>query len=178
MSALTKKEIRCRMKELETAFLATDGPETEAEAIWSRVEASEAFINADTVLLYMAIPGEVPTQKFIDRWYGRKRLVIPKVQGDELGLYEYSPEHLTAGYRGIMEPGPDAVPVSPDSIDLALVPGVAFTRKGDRLGRGKGFYDRLLSQMKCPCAGIGYSFRWIKELPTDEWDARLSMISF
>lgn len=171
---MTKKEIRAEMKRREMVFSDAD---IETPAIWSRIEALPEFRDARTVLAYMSIPGEVPTQEFIDKWRGDKRIAIPLVVGESLELYEYDPDHLTAGYKGIMEPSADAVPVDPSEIDLALVPGVAFCRKDGklwRLGRGKGFYDRLLTRLSCPTAGIFFSFRLLPDLPLDPWDLPLS----
>ena len=126
--------------------------------------------------LYMDIPGEVPTGDFIRKWYSTKRIVIPRVNGEQLDLCEYDPQKIQEGYKGILEPAAEATIVNPEEIELALVPGVAFTHSGARLGRGKGFYDRLLPKLKCPCIGIGFSFRWVDEIPTDPWDAPLSII--
>lgn len=164
------------MKEAEKVFLASGKQDTETAEIWHRVEESEQFRNAGTVLIYMDIPGEVPTGDFIRKWYSTKRIVIPRVNGELLDLCEYDPQKMHDGYKGIQEPTADAAIVNPDEIDLALIPGVAFTRSGARLGRGKGFYDKLLPLLICPCIGIGFSFRWVDEIPTDPWDAPLSII--
>ena len=171
---MDKAELRKQMKEAEKAFLASGRQNAETSAIWRRVEGTEQFRNAGTVLLYMAIPGEVPTADFIKKWQSSKRIVIPRVNGELLDLCEYDPQRMQEGYKGILEPAADAAIVNPEEIELALIPGVAFTRSGARLGRGKGFYDRLLPQLKCPCAGIGFSFRWVDVIPTDPWDAPLT----
>ena len=165
------------MKKLEADFLASGGAAKETEEIWRRIEQTGAFAHASTILLYMAIEGEVPTENFIRKWHGSKRIAIPKVNGESLLLYEYDPEKLQPGYKGIAEPAGDAVQIGPEEVDLALVPGVAFTRKGGRMGRGKGFYDRLLPAMDCPKIGIGFSFRWLEDLPADPWDAALTDLS-
>lgn len=173
---VSKKEIRAEMKRRETAFSFT---EEAAEKVWSSVEASSAFASAGTVLVYMDIPGEVPTQKFIDRWKKDKRILIPLVVGDNLDLCEYDSTKLVEGYRGILEPAADARRVSPAEVDLALVPGVAFCEKDGkvwRLGRGKGFYDRLLPRMNCPKFGIFFPFRLVDELPLDPWDQPLDLL--
>lgn len=170
---MTKQEIRSEMKRRELAFT---GAGLETAAIWKRVEESAAFRSAQTVLIYMAIGGEVPTRDFIDRWKGTKRMVIPLVVGDSLSLYEYDSSRLTEGYMGIIEPSPDALPVDGSEIDLALVPGVAFCRKDGklwRMGRGKGFYDRLLPKLRCPAFGVFFSFRLVRDLPLDPWDVPL-----
>ena len=173
---MDKAELRKQMKEAEKAFLASGKQDIETAAIWHRIEESSQFRNAGTILLYMDIPGEVATGDFIRKWHSAKRIVIPRVNGEQLDLCEYYPEKMQEGYKGILEPTADATIVNPEEIELALVPGVAFTHSGGRLGRGKGFYDRLLPQLKCPCIGIGFSFRWIDEIPTDPWDAPLSII--
>ena len=173
---MDKAELRKQMKEAEKAFLASGKQDAEAAAIWRRVEESTLFRNAGTVLLYMDIPGEVPTGDFIGKWHTIKRIVLPRVNGEMLDLCEYDPHKMQEGYKGILEPAADAAIVNPEEIELAFVPGVAFTRSGARLGRGKGFYDRLLPQLKCPCTGIGFSFRWVDVIPTEPWDAPLSII--
>ena len=90
-------------------------------------------------------------------------------------------DRLQPGYKGILEPTPDATPVSPGEIELALIPGVAFAgERGafSRLGRGKGFYDRLLPSLRCPKVGICYPFRLVDSLPTDPWDIPLDGLIF
>ncbi len=174
---LSKNEIRAEMKRRESAFVISDAA---VAKVWAPVEASRAFAEARTVLVYMNIPGEVPTLDFIERWWGAKRILIPLVVGEKLELCEYDPSHLVEGYRGIMEPASDARRVPASEVDLALVPGVAFcVRDGKlwRLGRGKGFYDRLLSGMDCPKFGIYFPFRLVDELPLDPWDQPLQIIT-
>lgn len=184
---MTKKELRSLLKRKEREFLASGSALMETAAVWSAVEASPEFTKADTVLIYMDIPGEVPTRGFIERWRFSKSFVIPLVVGESLVLKSFDPDCLTEGYKGILEPSADAEDIAPDQVDLALVPGVAFSR-GDvkafpecitapgevfRMGRGKGFYDRLLPSLRCRCMAVGFSFRWLDELPLDPWDAAL-----
>ena len=173
---MDKAELRKQMKQAEKAFLASGKQDIETAEIWHRVEESEQFRDAGTVMIYMDIPGEVPTGDFIRKWHNTKRIVIPRVNGEMLNLCEYDPQKIQEGYKGILEPAADVTIVNPEEIELALVPGVAFTHSGARLGRGKGFYDKLLPLLKCPCVGIGFSFRWVDEIPTDPWDAPLSII--
>lgn len=173
----SKQEIRNAMKALEGAF-QSDKAASECEAYWSGIEARDAFRNAGTVLLYMAIRGEIPTAGFIERWAGKKRIALPLVKGDTLELREYRPSKICKGYKGISEPTPEAPLISPEEIDFAIIPGVAFAPSGNggfkRLGRGKGFYDRLLPLLHCPTVPAGYSFRFIEDLPTDSWDVNIT----
>lgn len=62
------------------------------------------------------------------------------------------------------------------SIDLAVIPGVAFDRSGNRLGRGKGYYDRLLPHIFAYKVGICFSFQLVEDIPTREFDARVDEI--
>ena len=171
---ITKSDIRARMKELEAIFLASGKAGKETEEIWAAVESDPLFSKAETVLVYMDIKGEVPTEAFIRKWTEAKRFIIPRVNGDTLDLCEYDESKLQQGYKGIREPSAGAPAVNPEEIDFALIPGVAFTREGLRLGRGKGYYDRLLPKLDCPCCGIGFSFRWIDKIPSDPWDVPLN----
>lgn len=146
-------------------------------AVVAAVEADACFLEAHTVLAYMAMPGEVQLHPAFARWQELgKRIAIPLVRGDELIPMEYDPAKLTAGYRGIIEPADGAEVIAPEEIDLALVPGVAFTLEGFRLGRGKGFYDRLLPKLKCPKLGVCFPFRIVPQLPVDPWDIQLDKV--
>jgi len=169
----TKQEIRLEMKRREAEFRNWD---SEAEQIWRSVEASPEFRDAACVLIYLDIPGEVPTRDFIEKWRGAKRFAVPRVVGETLELFEYDPAKLYPGYKGILEPSRDAGRIMPEEVQLALVPGVAFARDGDkvwRMGRGKGFYDRFLPSLDCPKFGVFFSFRLLDSIPLDEWDVPL-----
>lgn len=166
---MDKKEIRTMLAARKAAMTPAERAEEEAR-LWARVEALDAFQAASTVLLYCSLPDEVSTSGFMERWARRKRLILPLVCGDDLLLKEYDPSRVHPGYRGIIEPDGDLPSLAPQSVDFALVPGVAFTPDGYRLGRGKGFYDRLLPQLRCPTAGVCYSCQILDDLPLDPWD--------
>jgi len=170
-----KSEIRALMRQREALLNPADAA-AETARIWKEVEDLDSFRYARTVLSYMDIPGEVPTVEFMEKWRTSKRFAIPRVAGDELEFYEYDPARLKKGYRDILEPAPDAIHVSAEDIDFALIPGVAFAFRDGRLwrlGRGKGFYDRTLPRLNCPKRGIFYSFRLLEEIPLDPWDQPL-----
>lgn len=139
------------------------------------VRSHPGFAAAGCVLLYMAIPGEVDLSPLLSDT--TKRFAIPLVVGDTLELREYSPGALAKGYMDIMEPSQDAPIVKPEEIGFALIPGVAFCRLEDgrvmRLGRGKGFYDRLLPLLRCATAGVCFSYRMVESIPSDPWDVPL-----
>lgn len=138
-----------------------------------RIKAHPLFTASDTVLLYHALPDEVQTDTLLLKWYVSKRLLLPVVCGDELELRVYrGPEHTQTGAYGITEPDGETF-ADYASIGLALIPGVAFDAAGNRLGRGKGYYDRLLNQLRqagVHTVGIGFGFQRVPHVPTEPHD--------
>lgn len=179
-----KPEIRKAVKAATLKLIESGLAALQEPGIWTEVETLPGFAQARTLLLYSSLPDEVSTLSFIKRWQDYKRIVLPVVDGDHLTLkalpHGNSAAALIPGYMGILEPGPDAETVCADAIDFAVIPGVAFTAPSGsaapiyRLGRGKGFYDRLLGQLHCPTVGVGFSTQQVSELPVDEWDQALS----
>lgn len=132
---------------------------------------------AHCVLLYHSLPDEVDTHEFIRRWNSRKCILLPVVIGDDLELRQYTDDsHLTEGAFHIDEPiGTPFTDYA--AIDLAIIPGVAFDRNGNRLGRGKGYYDRLLPRI--PAAykvGLCFRFQLLDEIPAEAHDVRMDEI--
>ena len=145
--------------------------------LWGKVEEMPQFASAHTLLLYWSMPSEVPTWDFADRWLATKRIVLPLVVGDSLVLKEYSGrDSLVSGYKGILEPRADAVDVTPEEVDFAIIPGVAFDRACHRMGRGKGFYDRLLPDLPAFKLGVAFDCQLYDEIPVDSWDFPLDAI--
>ena len=165
---MDKRELRAYVKAHKTAEDVT--------GLWASVERCEAFKAAGRVLLYHSLPDEVPTAEFIRKWHGVKQIVLPLVVGDSLVLKEYDPAKMREGYRGIMEPCPDARDIDPLEIDFAIIPGVAFDAEGHRLGRGKGFYDRLLPRLRCPKAGVAFNCQMFSDIPVESHDRSVDMV--
>jgi len=132
------------------------------------------FIQADTVMFYISKDGEVDTRNMIkDALKKGKKIVVPvtlvkekKIMPSELKEYK---KELGLGPYGIYQPKkPFIRKVLPKDIDLAIVPGVAFDRRGNRLGRGGGYFDRFLAILKkrnIPMFGLAFKFQILKRLP-------------
>lgn len=129
------------------------------------------FKKAHTVLLYHSLPDEVDTRGFIKKWSGTKRIVLPVVKGDQLELRLYAGEEcLHRGRFGIEEPA-EGIPADEKEIELAIIPGVAFDRDGNRLGRGKGYYDRTLDRLgKAYRIGVCFGFQILGAVPSERDD--------
>lgn len=145
--------------------------------ILAALEAHPAFRAASTVLLYHSLKDEVDTHEFIRKWSRKKRILLPVVVGDDLELRIYTrPEDMTIGAYGIDEPTGELF-TDYAAIDFIAVPGVAFDRSGNRLGRGKGYYDRLLPRIPSAYkAGICFPFQLVEEVPAEAFDIRMDEV--
>ena len=162
-----RAEVRRRIK------LLSDGEKSAAAAtIFAKVEAKEAFASAECVALFVAMWDEVPTAEVLERWRNMgKRVVVPRVEGDVMRYYDYHPDKMAVGAFGIIEPVGEEE-VAADAIDLMIVPARAFTPKGDRLGRGGGFYDKYMSLegFRAMKYGVAFACQVFDALPTDPHD--------
>ena len=100
---------------------------------------------ARVVALFSPLPDEPQIWKFVEYLSGRCLVALPRVEGDVMRFYRYGGAGMEKGAFGIMEPS-DAELVEPGDIDVIVVPGVAFSLSGVRTGRGKGYYDKYMSQ--------------------------------
>lgn len=121
---------------------------------------------------------EVQTHSFIEKWAARKTILLPVVKGDVLKLRLYHPSgEMNEGAFGIKEPAGEAF-TDYDKIDLAVIPGVAFDKSGCRLGRGKGYYDKLLPQLKAYTIGVCFPFQLLNEgvIPMEDFDTPIKEV--
>lgn len=144
--------------------------------ILAAIEAMPEFREAPVVLCYWSIRDEVPTHGFISRWSGRKKMVLPVVEGENLLLREYRPDGMARGAFGIMEPSSACPPVDPSEIAFAIVPGELFDLQGNRKGHGKGYYDRLLPHVHCFKAGIAPAHKIVEHLDPAPWDVPVDVV--
>ncbi|MBO5706032.1 MAG: 5-formyltetrahydrofolate cyclo-ligase [Bacteroidaceae bacterium] len=175
---MQKAELRKWIKGLKSAR-SSEWMKEKSSEICSRLVADGLWRAAGTVLLYHPLPGEVDTTMLLDKAVLMgKRVLLPKVEGDELELRIYTPDSLQSGAYGIMEPSGEVFPVdSYHEIDLAVIPGVAFDRHGARLGRGKGYYDRLLPLMRNTYRiGICFPFQLLEHLPSEPHDVLMNEV--
>ena len=141
----------------------------------------EALGKSAVVAVYLASPDEIDISPYIRRMLLHKvRLVAPRWNGEDYDLAELKglePRHLRRGPMGILEPLEGCF-VQPQDVSLWVVPGLAFTRDGRRLGYGGGWYDRLLAAASKDSVklGVAYSFQIVDALPTAPHDVRLTAV--
>ena len=172
---MTKQELRHHIRKLKAERSATE-LNALSHAICQRMETHPIYQAAGTILLYHPLPDEVDVRPLL-RAYWNKRLLLPVVVGQELELRMYAGENtLAAGAFGILEPTGEAF-TELDAIELAVVPGIAFTEDGHRLGRGGGYYDRLLPQLTHAFRlGVCWPFQMVESLPSESYDIRMDEV--
>ena len=176
--AISKEHLRQYIRNIQKQYTQEELAQL-SNSILTHLETEPHFQNGKTILLYYSLPNEVQTDAFIEKWAKFKQILLPKVTGDELTIYPYQgKECLQCGAFGIMEP--QGVPFeSYDKIDAAVIPGMAFDVKGNRLGRGKAYYDRFLKKLaNCPTyfIGVAFPFQILKEIPTESTDIKMDAV--
>lgn len=165
---MEKKELRSQIKALKKQYTKEQLME-QSEKILAKLEQHPDFIKAKKVMLYNALPDEVQTRAFLDKWHLKKHIILPTVVGDDIIPVEYAQgTEFAMGDFNILEP--QNKPYGGD-FDLIVVPGVAFDRNGNRLGRGKGYYDRFLSQhLEVRRIGICFDFQMVEKISVESFD--------
>jgi 5-formyltetrahydrofolate cyclo-ligase len=174
----TKQEIRERLRALRQGLTPAEVAEGSL-AVARRVLAAPEAKRSRVVCLYAAAPGEVQTGLLLAEFLAAgKTVAVPDWEGWRKGsglrlLAVAGPRDLLCEGRAVPQPrfSPGAlVPV--ERVDLFLVPGLAFTPRGERLGMGGGFYDRLLLQASPDAAvfGLAFDFQLLDQLPVEPHD--------
>jgi 5-formyltetrahydrofolate cyclo-ligase len=149
-----------------------------SDRLCQHLQNSPEFANAQTILAYQSCRQEPDLTYLFDRC--NKQWGLPRCAGKDLIWHVWQPsEPLRTGAYDILEPVPDSPVLTPDRVDLMLVPAVALDRQGYRLGYGGGYYDRLRANpvwSKIPTIGIAFDFAYIDTLPIDPWDLKLDAV--
>jgi 5-formyltetrahydrofolate cyclo-ligase len=169
-----KKALRAELLGLRNAVSRED------RDCWNRM-LKEAFLElpevkaADTVYVYLSYGSEIDTHGLTDALLkAGKKVAAPRVDGQEMAFYEIGGmEDTAAGYKGIPEPASHCRKLC-DPRALVLMPGLAFTKEGDRMGYGGGFYDRFLSKEPGHIAiALAYPFQLLETIPVESADRRI-----
>ena len=153
----------------------------ENEAVTAHFLQSALYHNARTVMCYVSMQSEVDTHSLIKTMIrDGKTVCVPKVtdrNGQMRAVLIRSWDDLECvGSFGILEPSKEAMSIKPTEIDLIVVPAIAFSRGGHRLGMGGGYYDRFLANTQAVRIGFAFSCQIKQSLPTDEWDVKMDYL--
>jgi 5-formyltetrahydrofolate cyclo-ligase len=143
-------------------------------AVWERLAALPEFTAAKCIGAYVSTGNEIETHGLIRQLLAMgRRVCVPAFAGKYLPaeIKDFDAD-LVKGRFGILEPK-TVIPAAPE---IWLVPGLAFDGKGNRLGRGRGFYDAMLRQARGPKLALAHEFQLLGEVPADVHDARVDFI--
>lgn len=147
------------------------------------------YVSAQTVMVYMDFRKEVPTASILENILSSgKRLALPLTDGHfaivpyeipAVGLGEEKEKYFTLSQMGIFEPDPNhCQPIDPQEIDFIIVPGAVFDHQGNRIGYGKGCYDRFLPLLRKEVKKIGlaYDFQILDQVPAEPQDINMDEV--
>lgn len=174
----TKLELRRYVSKLKRKVPLVERKALSAQ-IMETLENNDAFIRAGIVLMYYSLPDEVYTHAFVEKWSRKKKILLPVVKGaTDMEIREYTgKQDLKEGAFHIWEPS-GTLFTDFDAIETAVIPGIAFDDEGHRLGRGGGYYDRLLPRLKAYKLGVCFPFQMLDEVPHEAYDCTMDEVIY
>lgn len=173
---MTKQEIRDSIRQIRKGLdkeYINSASDSIKNALMPHIE------NVETVMVYLSSFNEPRTKGIIEELFKRNiRVVVPVSNTDTFTITPSlitSLDSLTNGAYGILEPM-EIIPIPQNEIDAVIIPGIAFDKHGTRLGFGKGYYDRFLTDFCGTKIGICYDFQVVPDLPSDSHDIKMDLI--
>ena len=176
MKEMSKRDIRLEVLE-KRARMSPEERASKSRAIGDRLMKTGLWADAKTVFLYMSLPGEVETDRLIaEAWSQGKQVAVPKVTEEGLVFSKLdSFEELSEGSFHVREPR--EIREISDGRALVIMPGVAFDIKCNRIGYGKGFYDRYLFEHRGhPAVALSFDFAVYSKVPSGPHDIKPGLI--
>lgn len=169
----TKAELR-KLVKTRIKNMTEEEKKKESEDVMMKLENTQQFKSAKTILLFHSLPDEVCTHELIEKYASKKKILLPVIDGEKWHIREYKGDLKTGEYN-IQEPtGVNYYDYG--SIDLVVVPGVCFDKDKGRVGRGKGYYDRILKEIKAFKIGICFDCQLLSKVPAEEWDVKMDQV--
>jgi 5-formyltetrahydrofolate cyclo-ligase len=179
-STPAKVQLRRHLREIVRA-LPPDEIRAASDAARGILRQQSVWRDAKAVLFYAPIPGEIDLWPLArECWDSGRTVALPRfiAETGAYAAYEVTgaPEECAAGKFGILEPARHCRPLPLKQLDFVLAPGVAFDQTGHRLGRGQGFYDRLLAQFNGIKCGVAFDQQLLPQVPREAHDVRMNFI--
>ena len=191
---LEKKKILRKIIKVRVSAISADEKAKREKLLLDNLFSMPEFLAANTVMLFANLPDEIGTFSLIDKCIAMgKKVYLPVINGDDMTACEFTGEYRVGRYD-IKEPVvkqlvvndsvPEPVDVlmtggnnGPEHFDFILVPGVAFSPNGYRLGRGKGYYDKFLSKYSNPfTVGVCFREQFYLDIPTEPHDIPMQRV--
>lgn len=177
MQRRPKRQIRDAIRERCKALSELD-QRNHALSLATLFRNAQLALNAKSVAVYLAIEGELSLEPTIEYlWSQAVQVLVPCIsEGTMLFATYRSDSKLRSNRFGILEP-PKEEAYAVDRFAVVLCPGMAFSKSGDRLGRGGGYYDKFLASSDCMLKiGVGHSCQLVEKLPVDDHDVKLDAV--
>ncbi|HDN96024.1 MAG TPA: 5-formyltetrahydrofolate cyclo-ligase [Thermoplasmatales archaeon] len=178
-SGLNKEELRKEIKSKRDR-LSTYEILKRSNEILAKLKELDDFINSKVIACYISFGSEVYTHGLIKEYVNKKDILVPVVDKKDKALllsHLKDWKELDSGTYGILEPKNDFLRVrSYNEVELVIVPGIVFDEKGNRIGYGGGYYDRLLKRIDAKKIALAYDFQVMERIPNEEHDVRMDMI--
>ena len=176
---LTKKELRTYIKEEKQKLTSSEKAEA-GNNVLDILKSTPEVISTENIVAYWSMPDELPTQKIIEFLSANHKIYLPVITGDQIIFHRFEGnDHLEKEkLYGILEPkSQETLPENAPSV--VLVPGIAFSPDGQRLGRGGGYYDKILAKLKNTYKiGIAYKCQIVDEIPSEPHDMKMDKVIF
>ena len=169
-----RRQIRAALERISPAVRAVESID-----LCERLEAQ--LQSAHTILFFAPLADELDVWPLLEKFLAAGKIcALPFFDAATKSYSARRVQNLAAdistGKFGIREPAANCPEIPPEKFDLILVPGVAFDWNGNRLGRGQGYYDRLLEKIRGVKCGVGYDFQLIGKIPIEPHDAKVNFI--
>lgn len=184
---MNPKQYLRRLAQFARQQLSTEEKDERSRRIVAKVLALPQYAAAKTVLWYLGVRNEVRTENVVtvELSAAQRRVVVPWCEEGRLLLFQLREmSDLEEGAFGILQPNSElrqltSRRVAPSEVDVALVPGVAFDRQGNRLGHGAGYYDRLLAELppNARLIGLAYECQLLESIPHEPHDVGLDLVA-
>ncbi len=175
---LEKKKILRKIIKVRVSAISADEKAKREKLLLDNLFSMPEFLAANTVMLFANLPDEIGTFSLIDKCITMgKKVFLPVINGDDMTACEFTGEYRVGRYD-IKEPvTPHSSLLTPNSMDFILVPGVAFSPNGYRLGRGKGYYDKFLSKYtNLFTVGVCFREQFYLDIPTEPHDIPMQRV--
>jgi 5-formyltetrahydrofolate cyclo-ligase len=179
---MSEPELKTALREMVRAQLGKISPAVravESIALCERLKAQ--MPSAHTILFFAPLPDELDVWPVLELSLALgTNCALPFFDAENKAygakIIETLATDIVTGKFGVREPAASCSEIALDQFDLVLVPGMAFDLDGNRLGRGRGFYDRLLENISGIKCGVGYDFQLLEKIPVEPHDAKVNFI--
>jgi 5-formyltetrahydrofolate cyclo-ligase len=177
----SKKQVRQHFRQVMDG-IPSDELQRRSSLACSQLIASPVYRRSDVIMVFLSLPREVDTTPLVlHAWRDGKRVLAPKVNWEQRRMLPIEivslTDNISEGQMGLREPA-EGTPFSVEQIDLVVVPGLGFDLEGNRIGRGRGFYDRFLTHegWKGTSCGLALEVQVVERVPMSEHDATVDML--